>query len=93
MFKGLMTIMIFVFSSSLLFGGEAWSVKKFNVKSDPGVTSQWLKEHPKEVAASTGNTLISRKDGDIRLMQNTPNGVIEFTVHALILKTVSLCSM
>ena len=81
MFKGLMTVIICISSSSLLFGGEAWNVKKFNIKSNPSTISQWLKEHPKEVARATGNEIVSKDGDNIRLMQDTPKGIIEFTVH------------
>lgn len=76
-----MAIIIFVFSNSLLFGGEAWSVKKFNVKSNPSAVSEWLKGHSKEVMAATGNETVSRDGNDVRLRQDTPKGVMEFTVR------------
>jgi len=81
MLKGLMAITIFIFSGSLLFGGEAWCVKKFNIKSEPSTISQWLKEHSAEVAKATGNEIVSKDGDNIRLMQDTPKGIIEFTVH------------
>jgi len=71
----------FILTAAPLFGGESWHETEFEVRSSPKEVSDWLKDHPKEVARSTRSELVS-KDGDkIRVRQDTPKGLMEFTLQ------------
>lgn len=77
-------VSFFILVAAPLFGGESWHEKEFEVRQSPKVISDWLKDHPKEVARSTGSELISKEGNKVRVRQDTPKGMMEFTLQETI---------
>lgn len=77
MFKKI--IVAFFMLSSFIFAGDASSQKEFVVHGKMEMISKWLKDHPKEIASATGSEFVSRKGDKIRVKQDTPDGLYEFT--------------
>jgi len=67
--------------SASLFAGESHHTKEFTVRAKPDVVAKWLKDNPKEVARSTGSEIVSQDGEKVRLRQDTPRGLMEFTVR------------
>lgn len=80
MIKKIIATTVFMLSSTVLLAGESTSNREFVVKNSPDVIMQWMKDHPKEVAKSTGCDIISTNKDEMRLSQSTPVGVMDFTV-------------
>jgi hypothetical protein len=82
MLKGMLAIVAVFFLSASVYGdiyGETRHAKEFEVRSDSSSISKWMKSHAKEVAKSTGSELVSTDGDKIRLRQDTPVGILEFT--------------
>lgn len=74
-------LMFVIVSFTPLFGGESWHEKEFEVKASPKVISDWLKKNPKEIASYMGGELISKNGDKVRIRQDTPKGIMEFTLE------------
>ena len=72
-------IAAFLMMSCCVFAGESTQEREFVVKGKMEVVSKWLKDHPKEVASATGSEFISRNGNKIRVKQDTPDGLFDFT--------------
>ena len=79
MLRNLAVFLFVMFSYSCVLAGEATYEKEFVVKSKMEVVSKWLKDHPKEIAAATDSQFISRVGDKIRIKQDTPDGLFDFT--------------
>ena len=80
----LAVITIFALSSSSVFGGESWHEKEFEIKANPSVVSAWLKNNSKAVVIATGGEVVSQQDNKLRLIQDTPKGIMDYTVEETI---------
>lgn len=72
--------LFFVLICSPVWAGESFVQKEFYVPENPKTVSDWLKQHPKDIAESTGCEWISKNGDKVRLKQDTDRGLMDFTV-------------